>query len=376
MNFDEEGRIVAHIDLDAFFVNAELLRRPELRGKPVIIAGNGPRAVVSTASYEARRYGVGSGIPAARARGLCPEGIFLDVDISYYRAVSAKVMKLVAGLGAPIERASVDEVYLELGGLADPVAAMRELVTRISAELDLDASVGIGPNKLVAKVASDAEKPRGFLVIDRLTACERFALESPRLLPGIGPKTTERLASLGIETITRLQTFPEAVLIDRFGPTNGSYLHRRGHFLDDDPVAERERKSISVEETFDRDLRGRAAMEAVLERQSQRLAALMRKQRTSGRTITIRVRLDDFTTVTRSRTLTAPTADPKRLAGVAKELLAAYAPPRPVRLLGVRVASLTDVDAAPAAPVPPASRAAAARRSEPAQLELDGSGAS
>jgi DNA polymerase-4 len=338
MELDLSERVVAHVDLDAFFVSVELLRRPELRGKPVIIAGSGPRAVVATASYEARGFGVGSAIPAARARQLCPEGIFLRPDMPYYREVSSQVMERVAALGAPIERASVDEVYIELTGTPDPVTRMRALVEQVRSELSLDASVGIGPNKLVAKVCSDAEKPRGFVVLGREDACERFAPESPRLLPGIGPKTAERLKEMGVETIARLQTFPLAVLQERFGERSGLYLHRRGQFLDDAPVAERERKSVSVEETFDSDLRSRRKVLEILERQSGEVAGHLRRKGRRGKTISIKVRHRDFSTVTRSRTIDTHTDDAEVIWPVVRELLLAYGPPRSVRLLGVRVA--------------------------------------
>jgi DNA polymerase-4 len=178
-----DRRVIAHLDMDAFYVSVELLRRPDLRGRPVIVAGRGPRAVVTTASYEAREFGVGSAMPASQARRLCPDGVYIPPDFAHYRAKSGEVMTLIEALGVPTEPVSLDEVHLDLSALPYPVDAMTRLVRRIKDRLDLDASVGIGPNKLVAKVASDAEKPRGFVVLTREQAAARFAGESPRLRP-------------------------------------------------------------------------------------------------------------------------------------------------------------------------------------------------
>ena len=217
----------AHIDCDAFYVSIELRRHPELRGRPVVVAGEGPRAVVTTASYEARRYGVGSAMPAARARRLCPQAIFIRPDFAVYRQASAEVMALVRAYVTRVEVVGLDEAYLDLTGLYSPRAAMRRLVAEIRETTELTCSVGIGPNKLVAKVASDAEKPAGFVVLTRAQACERFAGASPGLIPGIGPKTVARLAALGLTTLGALGAADEALLAERFGPTLGVELGRR-----------------------------------------------------------------------------------------------------------------------------------------------------
>src|SRR4051794_31608914 len=173
---------IAHLDMDAFYVSVELLRRPELRGLPVVVAGTGPRAVVTTASYEARRFGVGSAIPAARARRLCPDAIFIPPDFDSYRAFSRRVMERVRDAAPEVEVAGLDEAYLELTGMVAPRAAMRRLVAEIRADTGLSASIGMGPSKLIAKVASDAEKPAGFVVLSREEASARFAQSSPALL--------------------------------------------------------------------------------------------------------------------------------------------------------------------------------------------------
>jgi DNA polymerase IV len=344
-------RVIAHLDIDAFYVAAELRRRPELRGKPVIIAWRGPRAVVTTASYEARRFGVASAIPVARARRLCPGGVYLPPDMAHYRERSRELMALVAELAAPVEAVSLDEAYLDLTGFPYPIDAMSGLVRRISTDLGLDASVGIGPSKLVAKVASDAEKPRGFVVLSREQAAARFADRSPRIIPGIGPRTAERLARLGIETIADLQRHPTDDLARRFGERLGRWLAHRAHFRDTGEVATRAAKSRSVETTFDSDVADPDVLERVLADQSRRLAAGLRKRGIRGRTIGIKVRLDDFTTRTRARTVAEATDDPEVIAVTALALLAANPPARPVRLLGVRLASFEeDGEGAPAQP--------------------------
>jgi DNA polymerase-4 len=332
-------RTIAHLDMDAFYVAVELLRHPELRGKPVIVAGSGPRAVVTTASYEARPFGVGSAMPVARAKRACPEVAHLPVDMGHYRERSREVMALVDELEVPTEPMSLDETYLDLSELSDPVARMSALVRRIREEVELDASIGIGPNKLVAKVASDAEKPRGFLVLTREQAVERFALASVRLIPGIGPKTAERLRGFGVETLGQLQRCTVPGLIERFGETHGRALHDRAHFRSDSPVSrDRETKSRSVESTFDRDIGELSRMEEIVAKQAGELAKQLRDRDLAGRTIGIKVRTDDFSTYTRVRSIDRTTNDPATISDVALQLLRENAPQRPVRLLGVRVA--------------------------------------
>ena len=340
-------RCVAHLDMDAFYVSVELMRRPELRGRPVVVAGSGPRAVVTTASYEARRYGVFSAIPAARARRLCPEATFIAPDFEAYRAMSKRVMDRVRAQVETVEVVGLDEAYLDLSGLLSPRAAMRRLISEIKADTGLTASVGIGPNRLVAKVASDADKPQGFVVLTREQACERFADAPPRLIPGIGPKTAERLEELGIATIARLAATPPETLTERFGGRMGHYLLARACFEDDSrsPASgsrcrsRARRRSRRTSPTAPS--RPRCCVELTV-----RLCAGLAKNERRGRTIAIKVRLDDFTTVTRARTLPAATNDAAVVSDVACALLDEYAPPRPVRLLGVRVAAFEEEGAA------------------------------
>jgi len=332
---------VAHLDADAFYVSIELGRRPELRGRPVVVAGSGPRAVVTTASYAARRYGVGSAMPAARARRLCPQAVFLAPDFPTYRAVSSQMMELLRSHVERVEVVGLDEAYLDLDGLHSPRAAMRRIVAQIERAIGLTCSVGIGPNKLVAKVASDAEKPAGFVVLSREQARARFALSPPGLVPGIGPKTAARLAGLGLTTLAAVGSAPEHVLVERFGPNLGRDLGRRARFEHNGEIgAARKVASESRERTFDSDLRDPQELREALVRMANQLCESLIANGRSGRTIGIKVRLDDFTTVTRAHSVPEPTHDADLVSGVALRLLHEYAPPRPVRLLGVRVAGL------------------------------------
>src|SRR3954470_10873497 len=265
---------IAHLDMDAFYVSVELLRRPELRGRPVVVAGTGPRAVVTTASYEARRFGVGSAIPAARARRLCPDAIFLPPDFTYYREASTRVWEIVRANVELVERLGLDEGYLDLDGMVAPHAAMRRLVGEIREHTGLGASVGIGPNKLVAKVAPQAEKPGGFVVLSREEACSRFAPAPPGLVPGIGPKTVERLAAMGIRTLGELAATPEEKLRARFGPNHGRDLLARASFHGSEQISlEREAVSESRETTFPTDIADHGEQERVLRRLAGELCA-------------------------------------------------------------------------------------------------------
>ena len=343
-------RCIAHLDIDAFYASVELLRRPELTGKPVIVSGSGPRAVVTTASYEARKFGIGSAMPTSRARRLCPEAVLIPPDFVAYREASQKVMALVRATVEEVEVVGLDEAYLDLTGLHSPKSAMRRLVAEIHGDTGLSASVGIGPNKLVAKVASDAEKPRGFVVLGREEARARFASSPPALVPGIGPKTAERLTRMGITTLGALAAADEEALAAVFGPNHGRDLVRRARFEHDGPVSNvRIAKSESRETTFDADVADRGELERILLRLADELCERLGRQERRGRTVAIKVRLDDWTTITRARTLGRATNEAPVVGPVALDLLRAYAPARPVRLLGVQVAGLDREEDAAAA---------------------------
>ncbi|HEX6457499.1 MAG TPA: DNA polymerase IV [Thermoleophilaceae bacterium] len=337
------GRVIAHLDMDAFYVSVELARRPELRGKPVVVAGSGARAVVTTASYEARRFGVFSATPAAWARRRCPDAIFIPPDFEHYRARSREVMAVPREQIERVEIVGLDEAYLDLTGIDRPKAAARRVKAEIQERTGLCCSIGIGPNKLVAKMASDAEKPDGFVVLSREMALERFGPEPPGLVPGIGPKTAERLKQRGIETLRQLAETPDTALAEMFGGRLGPHLARLARFEDErDVETVRIAKSESRETTFETDLRGLAALEPVLEKLTRELCETLVKQEQSGRTIGIKVRLDDFSTHTRAKSISEPTNHLGTVLGIARQLLRDFNPSRPVRLLGVRVAGLDE----------------------------------
>ena len=343
-------RVIAHLDCDAFYATVELLRRPDLRGQPVIVAGSGPRAVVTTASYEARAFGIGSAMPASRARRLCPHAVVIPPDFSAYREKSRAVWGLVGGRLERLQRMGLDEAYGELTGVPKPLRVLRELVAEVREATGIQISVGIGPSRLVAKCCSDLGKPAGFVAMGREEACVRFATAPPRRLPGIGPKTAERLSELGFATVGQLQEAEVPALTERFGSRMARYLVARARFEDDSPVETEPgaAKSHSNERTFDQDIDDAAELEAVLRRLAVDLCEGLRRRERRGRTVAIKVRLNDWTTVTRARTLEDPTNDPDAVGAIALELLRAYAPPKPVRLLGVRLAGFEDAPGDPA----------------------------
>jgi DNA polymerase IV len=333
--------VIGHVDMDAFYVSVELQSRPDLVGKPVVVAGSGPRAVVTTASYEARKFGVFSATSAAVARRRCPQAVFIPPDPEKYRARSREVMAVLRAHVERVEVVGLDEAYLDLTTLERPKAAARLLKEAVKEGTGLTCSIGIGPNKLVAKVSSDAEKPDGFVVMSREQACARFASASPGLIPGIGPKTVERLASRGITTLGALGAVPDSDLADWFGGRLGPHLSRLARFEDDRAIeVSRPAKSESRETTFDYDLSGLEALEPVLVKLTDDLCRKLVEQEQRGRTIGIKVRLDDFSTHTRARSRAEATNDLDIVRSVALDLLREFDPPRPVRLLGVRVAGL------------------------------------
>jgi DNA polymerase-4 len=252
-----------------------------------------------------------------------------------------------------VEVVGLDEAYLDLTGIFSPKATMRRVSTEIRQETQLTCSVGISESRMLAKITSELGKPRGLVVLSRDQALERFADHSPGLIPGIGPKTVSRLESIGIRTLSDLRSRQRSALEDAFGPRSGAWLHARGNLLDQTPVTpEHETKSQSTEITFDVDVTQRAELERHLAELSEELCRRLRKRQLQGRTIGIKVRLDDWTNVTRSNTIEAPTDDPAIVGPIALELLRAYDPQRPVRLLGVRVAGFDSGDKTEPEPTP------------------------
>jgi DNA polymerase-4 len=340
-------RTVAHLDMDAFYASVELRRRPELKGKPVVVCGSGPRAVVTTASYEARKLaGIHSAMPAAVARRRLPDAVYLRPDFNAYREASGQVMAILRRNAETVEVVGLDEAYIDLTGLFSPKATMRRIASEIQDETGLTCSVGISESRMLAKVTSELGKPAGLVVLSREEALLRFSGESPGLIPGIGPKTVAKLESMGIRTLADLGAQQPEALEQRFGPRQGRWLHRRARLEDETPVTvARETKSQSAETTFDVDIADRAEMEGHVEQLAKDLCRRLRKRELRGRSVGIKVRLDDWTNVTRSHTVAQPTNDPAVVMPIALDLLRAYDPPRPVRLLGVRVAGFENGEA-------------------------------
>jgi DNA polymerase IV len=354
-------RTVAHLDMDAFYASVELRRQPELKGKPVVVCGSGPRAVVTTASYEARRLaGIHSAMPAAVARRRLPDAVYIQPDFAAYREASGQVMATLRANAETVEVVGLDEAYVDLTGIFSPKATMRRIAAEIRGATDLTCSIGISESRMLAKITSELGKPAGLVVLSREEALERFAGDSPGLIPGIGPKSVAKLEAMGIRTLAHLRAQEPAALERAFGLRQGRWLHARASLIDDTPVVvEHETKSQSAETTFDTDVAERAAMESHVSELAGELCRRLRKRDLAGRTIGIKVRLDDWTNVTRSHTVEAPTNDPAVVGTIALDLLRAYDPPRPVRLLGVRVAGFAgenDERSQPSQPVDPQLR--------------------
>ena len=330
--------------MDAFFVSVELLRRPELRGRPVIVAtGTDPaaRGVVMAASYEARRFGVGSAMPLATARSRCPEAVLLDRDMALYRRASSRVMEVLRRFSDRLEVAGLDEAYLDLTGSPTPKARARQMKRDVQAETGLICSVGLAPNKLLAKIASDLDKPDGFCVLWTDRILELVGDRPATLIPGVGPRTAERLAGAGIRTVAELASAKDGVLESALGPRLGHELRGRARGRDERPVVvDRVRKSESRETTFAADVSDLAALRETLDRLIDSLCESLADGGHAGRTVTLKIRLRPFRTHTRSRTIEEPTCERGRIGAVAHELLASFAFDAPVRLLGVGVSNL------------------------------------
>jgi DNA polymerase-4 len=336
-----DSRTIAHLDMDAFYASVELRKRPELRGRPVVVCGSGPRAVVTTASYEARKLaGIHSAMPAAVARRKLPDATYLTPDFPAYREASAQVMEVLRANVETVEVVGLDEAYLDLTGLFSPKATMRRIATQIREGTGLTCSVGISESRMLAKITSELGKPAGLVVLSREDALQRFAADSPGLIPGIGPKTVLKLEGMGIASLAELRRREASELEAAFGPRSGAWLHARGRLWDETPVVvSHETKSQSTEITFDVDVRQRGELERHLVELGEELCRRLAKRELEGRTIGIKIRLDDWTNVSRSHSVAEPTNDPAVVVPTALELLRAYDPQRPVRLLGVRLAS-------------------------------------
>ncbi len=342
---------ILHVDLDAFYAAVEQRDKPSLRGKPVVVGGVGGRGVVATASYEARVFGVRSAMSTREARARCPHAAYLSGRHHVYRRTSERVMSVLRELSPLVEPLSLDEAFVDLAAGEDPpgstdevVAAAAELKARVrDVTGGLTGSVGVGTSKLIAKIGSDLRKPDGLVVVEPGTEQELLAPLPVTVIPGVGPATAERLRRVGVTTVADLVTISEDELVRLVGQAHGHSLYRLARADDDRPVvAEREAKSISVEDTYDIDLVERRLLEGLLDRQAQKVATRLVAARLAGRTVTIKVRHHDFTTHTRSTTLPVPTDDSAVLVRTARRLLGEVDTTEGIRLLGVGVSGLTD----------------------------------
>lgn len=341
---------ILHLDLDAFFASVEQRDKPSLRGKPVVVGGTGGRGVVATASYEARRFGVHSAMPTAEARRRCPHAAFLSGRFPAYHRASRAIMGALREVSPLVEPLSLDEAFVDLaaGDVATDIEGLHVFARELKEQVHevtggLTGSIGIGSSKLIAKIASDLDKPDGLVVVAPGTEQDLLRPMEVRVIPGVGPATEERLRRIGVTTVADLAQISADELVRVLGQAHGLGLHQLAQARDDRPVVpDREAKSVSVEDTYETDQADPRLIEALLDRQAGKVSDRLRKARLSGRTISIKVRLHDFTTQSRSLTLPAPTDDQRTISRMARSLLTELDTSGGVRLLGVGVSGLAD----------------------------------
>jgi DNA polymerase-4 len=343
----DQRRAIIHLDLDAFFAAVEIRENPDLAGKSVLVGGRpADRGVVASASYGARAFGVRSAMPMSRALALCPEAIIVPPRHALYRDYSRQVMDILHQSCSLVEQLSIDEAYLDVTTQIDAweeaIALAQQLQHRVSEEVGLSASLGVATNKLIAKVASDQNKPGGLTVV-RPGDEARFLAPLPvRVLWGIGPVTAHRLAALGVSSVGDLAGLPEAELQQRFGQ-QGIAMSRQARGVDRRPVVtEHEIKSVSQERTFSRDLVDARVLQEQLRHMSELVAARLERHELATVTIALKLRYADFSTLSRQTTLSVPTCDADVIYQAARTLLErAWHQNRPVRLLGVAARNLS-----------------------------------
>lgn len=335
--------------MDAFYASAEQAAKPSLRGKAVVVGGLGPRGVVATASYEARVFGVHSAMPMAQARRLAPNAAYLTPRFGFYRQISEQVMGLLRALSPLVEPLSLDEAFvdLEAGKAAWDEASARLVGVRLRADIrsvtGLTGSVGLAASKMLAKIASEQAKPDGLVLIPPGTERALLGPMSVRTLPGVGPATGDHLRRAGITTVDEIAEAGEDELVRLLGKAHGQALYAMALARDERPVvAEREAKSVSVEDTYDVDIHDRVRVGLEVRRLADRCVRRLRDAGLSGRTIVLKVRRYDFSTLTRSETLRGPTDDPAVVREAAARLLESVDTTGGVRLLGVGVSGLAD----------------------------------
>jgi DNA polymerase IV len=354
----QHHRRIAHLDMDAFYASVELLRRPKLRGRPIVIAGRHPkvlridasmRGVTTTANYEARKYGVKSAMSLAEVAQRCPDCLVVPVDFDEYRRLSRMFKAVIRSFTSQMEDRGIDEVYLDLSEVAGieeerGLALARKIKESVLDATGLTCSIGLSPNKLISKIASDLEKPNGLTLIEAFEIPNKIWPLAVNKINGVGPKANERLAKLGIATIGELAQKPLELLHEHFGRNYGQWLYESARGLDQrEVVTFSEPKSRSEETTFDRKLhpqRDWIQIARVISAQAESVARGLDRRQYLAKTVGVKVRFDDFRIITRDVSMREPNADPVMFRRAASEALARVALERPVRLLGVRASQL------------------------------------
>jgi len=338
-------RRIIHIDMDAFFAAVEEKKNPALLGKPIVIGGGGDpskRGVVSTANYEARKYGIHSAMPLRTAYKLCPHAVFLPVDYEAYSAVSQQFKSVLLSITPVIENAGIDEVFLDVSELAETSESIVAMIkTGIKEKTGLTCSIGIAPNKLLAKIASDLRKPDGLTILNETDIESQLWLLPIRKLYGIGPKTEEHLKNIGIDTIGQLASLSLEKLIENFGNSYGQYLYDASRGIDDNPlITHWEPKSISRETTFQEDVKNWQVIARTLAQLAKEVVVDMQDDGYSAKTVTIKIRFSDFHTLTRAKTMAAYTDSEEEIRKAAFACLKRIDLNKRVRLIGVRATNL------------------------------------
>jgi DNA polymerase-4 len=348
---------ILHVDMDAFFASVEVLDEPSLAGLPVIVGGAGARGVVASCTYEARMFGVRSAMPSVRARQLCPQAIFLPGRHGRYAEISGQLHRMLADITPLVEPIGLDEAFLDVAGairrLGDPETIAHGLRDRVWADLSLACAVGIGRSKMIAKLASRAAKPRasrtglvpgpGVVLIEPEVELDFLHGHQVEALWGVGPATAKRLHDLGVRTVGDLAAIPPEALVRRVGKSNGLHLSALAHGEDPSPVTpNRPAKSIGHEETFSQDLVDAAELERHVLRMAESVATMLRGASSAARTVTVKVKFNDLSLMTRSHTLAQAITTGGAIGQVAASLLAAIDPGEGIRLLGVSASGLVE----------------------------------
>jgi len=355
-------RAILHVDMDAFYASIEQRDDPSLKGRPVIVGGTGGRGVVAAASYEVRKFGVHSAMPMGAALRLCPHAVCVNPRIQHYASVSREIFAIFHEFTPVVQGLSLDEAFLDvtasLALMGDAVSIARAIKKRINQTTQLTASVGVAPNKLIAKIASDVHKPDGLTVVTRDNVHDVLDKLSVRRLPGLGRKTGARVEDAGIHTFAQLRTASDAVLWPIFG-RDTKRMRERAAGIDDRAVEpDLEEKSISAEDTFHNDIGDPARLQSELARLADRTSTRVRKSGLVTSCVTVKIRRADFTTYTRQKRFTPPTNDTQTITSVARGLLVTWITENPgvkVRLLGVGASQLTEAEQLDLFSAPPAN---------------------